>query len=509
MSGVAEVLGVNTPTSGDDVDLDLAWEKFVKRVWSWSDTPAPDPLPEVGDGAVFTQFLKNGVWRAMGGEASMEQLMVHEFGHALQLEQETMRARMSYWGHVSGFTNSKRGEPSDGFVGGSNRMEQMKVLIRLLLSNEPNKMPRGGLAEYQVSDQANFVNRYARYDLREDYAESFRLMTYDPERLIKVAPEKFLYLNALGWNARLDRENPGPLWYSGNDLDRLFPRAMRSEVFRKIFGMEGAGPAWHPVPLAAVLRAHQDELSSADLPPPYLVAAIPNDLPKELQTILSPGLLSVEIDGKTYVASEQRQKLRQDEAVVEWMNTYSYNFMIEKFRLQGTDGILGSYQKVVADENDPAKRSQHFEIIRELGRDLVDDGQWDKWYLAETQFHKEAGNVWLAARYSMLASDGTPEERLAQIRDLGSKADAGFERACFLATAVDVALETGDPKKVASAIESIPGETFGAWLRLRAGMRSAKALGGEIGKDLLEVAGKEAEGVKAPLIREHLEGLLK
>jgi hypothetical protein len=192
MLDVADVLGVNTPRSGEDVDLDLAWEKFVKRVWSWSDTPVPDPLPEVGDGAVFTQFLKDGVRRAMGGEASMEQLMVHEFGHALQLEQETMGARMSYWGHLSGFTNSKRGEPSDGFVGGSNRMEQMKVLIRLLLSNEPKKMSRGGLAEYQVSDKANFVNRYARYDLREDYAESFRLMTYDPERLIKVAPEKFL-----------------------------------------------------------------------------------------------------------------------------------------------------------------------------------------------------------------------------------------------------------------------------------------------------------------------------
>jgi hypothetical protein len=154
---------------------------------------------------------------------------------------------------------------------------------------------------------------------------------------------------------------------------------MRLEVFRKMFGMEGAGPAWHPVPLAAVLRAHQEELSSADLPSPYPVAAIPNDLPKELQTILSPGLLSVEIDGKTYVASEQRQKLRQDEAIVEWMNTYSYNLMIEKFRLQGADGILGSYQKVVADENDPTKRSQHFEIIRELGCDLVDDGQWNKW----------------------------------------------------------------------------------------------------------------------------------
>ena len=121
----------------------------------------------------------------------------------------------------------------------------------------------------------------------KDYVESFRVTAYDPEGLIKVAPEKFFYLNALAWNACLDNVNPGPFWYAGAELDRLLPKSMRMEMFRKVFGVGESGPAWHPVPLTAVLRAHQDELTAVELPGPYQVVELPDGLPKELKEAIS------------------------------------------------------------------------------------------------------------------------------------------------------------------------------------------------------------------------------
>lgn len=109
----------------------------------------------------------------------------------------------------------------------------------------------------------------------------------------------------------------------------------------------------------------------------------------------------------------------------------------------------------------------------------------------------------------MLASEDKSDEKLARISELGSKSDSGFERAAFLATAADIALDTGDLKKVNAAIETIPGDTLGAWLRLRAYLRAAKSLGGEVSEGLLESAKREAQGVKQPLLRKHLEGLLE
>ena len=509
LAGVADVLGVESPKDESDPALDLAWVEFVKRIWLWSGDAAPELIPEVGDGLVMTRFLKDGVRRAMGGEASMEQLMVHEFGHALQLEVDSLRVRMRYWASVSGTLNTDDGEPANGLVGAMNRMEEMMVLIRLLLAEDPEKVKRGTSAMFRSSSKARFVNRYARYDLREDYAESFRLMVYDPARLVKLSPEKFFYLNALGWNARLDRETPGPLWYSGDDLERLLPKSERAEMFERIFGVGEAGPAWHPAALAAVLRAHQSELHPSELPQPYPVVALPDDLPMTLQKALSPELSSVVIGGKTYSASEARQKHRQDELIVRWMNQYYYDYTIEQFRIKGTGGVLGSYRKMVGDEKNSDKRRQHFEVIRELGHGQLGEEQWKELYQAEAQFHKRAGNRWRAARYSILAAEGDADEKLEQIRKLGLKSEPSFECAAFLATAVDVALEAGDEDKVRAAIELIPGDTFGAWLRLRAGVRAAKSFGGKTGESFLNAAKKEAQSVQGPLLREHLEGLLE
>ena len=62
----------------------------------------------------------------------------------------------------------------------------------------------------------------------------WRLMAYDPEHLAKIAPEKFLYLNALGWNARLDLKAPGPLCYSGAEFERMLPKPVRKILQERI-----------------------------------------------------------------------------------------------------------------------------------------------------------------------------------------------------------------------------------------------------------------------------------
>ena len=111
------MLGVAPPKGADDPKVDPAWAEFVKRVWSWSDDLAPKEIPEVGDAAVFTRFLDDGVWRAMGGGVSMKQLMVYEFGHAPQLQQGSLFDRMSHRASVSSIRNSDDGGTANGVVG--------------------------------------------------------------------------------------------------------------------------------------------------------------------------------------------------------------------------------------------------------------------------------------------------------------------------------------------------------------------------------------------------------
>ncbi len=90
LAGVADVLGVEAPASGEGPVFEAAWKEFVKRVYSWNGSERPAQVPAIDDGEFWNRFLGDGVWHLMGGKASMEQLMFHEFGHALQLESGSM-----------------------------------------------------------------------------------------------------------------------------------------------------------------------------------------------------------------------------------------------------------------------------------------------------------------------------------------------------------------------------------------------------------------------------------
>lgn len=508
LAGIADVLGVAAPKDENDPAFQEAWREFVRRVYAWEGGRVPDPLPSVNDKKLWNQFLGDGVWRLMGGKVSMEQLIFHEFGHALQLEWGISDDKTLYWGELSGFTETRDGEAADGWISGFFKMEEVMVLIRVLMAGDESKISRGENADTQVSDKARFVNRYARYDLREDYAESFRLMAYDPERLAKTAPEKFLFLNALGWNARLDVREPGPLWYSGAELDRLLPEKARKDGLARILGRQGDEISLSPIAVAAILRAHAGVLTKEDLPEPHPAFEFVNDLPNSIFGVLDPALLQVEIEGSKYGASPKRLRENQNELILNWLDHFEFQNGISKFRAYGTEGIEGGYEEGVKVAPNLESRYFQYESLRVHGRELVPEDTWRTWDLNEAKFHHEGGAPWLAARYSILGSEKPARELYAEIKEIADKGASGFERAQFIGTAVDVALKANDLKVIPSKIKAIPGETLGAWLRVRYALSASSVAEGKAKEELLQLARSEVAACQNLVLKEKLQRLV-
>lgn len=492
LAGVADVLEVKAPSGPDDPALAVAWEAFVKRVYSWGEEEVPKVIPPPGDPKVLNSFLQEGVWRLMGGEVGRIPMLVHEFGHALQLEPEldSLSARMGYWGRISGFVQASSGKAADGFSGGRNKTENAIVLIRLLLAGDPAKLNRGPDADYGTSDDARFVNRYARFDLREDYAESFRLMAYEPQKLAKIAPEKFLYLNALGWNAALDLKEPGPLWYSGAELARLIPEAKRKAVFSRLFGRDGRELGLEVEPLTAILRAHEGELSSRDLPKPFPILEVPDDLPEVLRKALDTSLLEVKIEGAIYAGDEASQRKRQDEVIKRWIDRIEFELGIVKLLVNGTGGVGGAYEDL-NDSKTLQQREHRYEAIREAAKSELTEEELRGLDLKEMKFHREAGNQVAAKRYELLSSNKDLAELLKVVDLEAKKVDTEYDRVRLLGTGVDLALRSGNAEVIRERIKGVPGETLGRWMRVRFMMQAAGGVDSQAEKAKFKKAAEE------------------
>jgi hypothetical protein len=506
LAGVADLLGVEAPEDAEGPALAKAWEAFAERVYSWRGETVPIPLPPPGAPEVLDRFLKDGVGRALDGQVPMVQMLVHELGHALQLDPEGgMVDRMLCWATLSGFVETSDHEKADGFVGGGQSIEHAQVLIRLILADEPDKSPRGPMADYQPSSGARFVNRYGRYDLREDYAECFRLMVFDPERLARLAPEKFLYLNALGWNARLDVKNPGPLWYSGETFARLLPKSSRRAVFERLLGTNGQGPALHEVALAAVLRAHAEELAAEDLPPPYALLVTPDDLPGQLRASLDEGMLTAEVDGIVHVASPELQRARQDEMIAGWLEFHQFSLGLLAMMDDHPESIRKQYLEDVVKVAEAEERAEAYERLREYGKKLLPAQEWRQLDHQESNFQQQAGRALTAERFAILAQEGNHQARITRAQQKAEAAEAGLERVRLFATAADVALETGDPQRIRQTIQAIPGETLGAWMRTQYWLRAALETGQA---EFAAQAEQEVEKVGFPRLKGQMRSLL-
>jgi hypothetical protein len=510
LAGVADVLGVEAPRDEKDPAFLKAWTAFVARVHSWQGKPPLVPVPPPGDPALLDRFLEEGVWRSMGEKVPLVPLFVHEFAHALQLETglNGMAERMATWASLSGFVEADSEEPADGFSGGQNATENAMVLVRLILSDDPDRMPRGASAIYEPAAGARFVNRYARYDLREDYAESFRLMVFAPAVLAEKAPEKFLYLNALSWNTKLDTQQPGPLWYAGEDLARLLPKASRLPVTERLLGKDGKGPSLGPVVLAALLRAHANEWSAEDLPEPYQVIPVPEDVPLTLRESLAPAVLQVEIDGVTHVASPAAQLRWQDEEIRSWLDYQEFNLGLQE--LLGTDpeAVRQRYREDILSLEDARERAEAYEILREGGWSAEQADEWRIMDRQEAAAQGEAGNPLLAARYAILAEKGNHAARMKRAREMAEKAPRDFDRVLLIATAADVAMETRDHDTMRATIEAIPGQVLGAWLRIKYRQRAALLVERALREEFHAAARKDAEAVTLPQVRDLLKARL-
>ncbi|HMO26621.1 MAG TPA: hypothetical protein PKB10_10155, partial [Tepidisphaeraceae bacterium] len=202
---------------------------------------------------------------------------VHEYAHALQIRDGLFFAtrHVAFWGSLSGGQHAD-GTALDGYASGLFMMENPIELARLLLD--------GGRGEsiYRPHRHARFINRYAAYDAREDFAESVRVFVYDPQTLIEVAPEKFLFINATGWCGALDASDPGPLWIDARQIiDRGWQTSLE-QAARRIMWPTGDEPVVDLEVRAALLRAHADILRPEKLPPPHAASDLPDDLPKDL-----------------------------------------------------------------------------------------------------------------------------------------------------------------------------------------------------------------------------------
>ncbi|MCA8920593.1 MAG: hypothetical protein KDD82_02220 [Planctomycetes bacterium] len=292
---LAPTLGVEVPAGADAAALRPAWSAFVARCRATfgGEWPAPEESPP-GDPRVLDRFLEAGVAASLGGELpSLEALLVHELGHALQLGPKGYIGRVAAWATLSGWVEVARGEPADGFVGGGWANEDPGVLIRLLLGGE-----RGPGATFAPGPGGRFPTLYARFDPREDFAECYRLALTDPAALARSAPEKLLAINALGWCAGVSSP---PLF---SDAEAPWVRELGPGANRLL----GSAP---PVPSSsdalAILRAATPLLEGLELEgeatPPF---ALPQDVPQPVRAAWGGAEEGVALRGRTlYLAGER------------------------------------------------------------------------------------------------------------------------------------------------------------------------------------------------------------
>ena len=276
-------------------------------------------------------------------------------------------------------------------------------------------------------------------------------------------------------------------------------------------GRDKSGTALQPIALAAILRAHANELKSAELPTPHPLLGIPTDLPENLRQQLDPQLLQVEIDGHTYAAKPISQSKRQDEVISDWMSHFEFSVGMFKFWANGTEGLSGAYEKNVASEKDAHKRMFDYEALLQCSDDPNSE-PWRSLHLKEARHHESHGNKLLARRYRFLASEKKTNDLVLEVEKSAQAMKPGFERSLLYATAAEIALrekEKADPKAILKKIKAIPGTTAGTWLRIRAHMRAAKFLGPDHRKHFLDAARAEVAACPLPLLKKQLGTLIR
>lgn len=329
LATLADVLGASVPADPADPALDEAWRRLESRLETASPGERAPSLP-VGAARVLDQLVRHVVRIALGGtRPSLESLLVHELGHAVQASGSGFGSEVLAWGRLSGWIARETGEPAHGFEGGATCREDPIVLVRLVLGAD-----RGPGSIYSTHPDARFVTPYARYDPREDFAESYRVFLEDPARLARIAPLKLLGLNALGWAATADDQDAGPPffedWARVPWIDDLRP-GLAALIGERL-------PSPGVLDAAGILRASGDLLARLSIEPPARGAFIlPPDLPREVLASWHAGAGEVVSAGRTYHLSPEALAVELDEMVEKQRSREEFAVGINGFRDGETD----------------------------------------------------------------------------------------------------------------------------------------------------------------------------
>jgi len=449
--------------------IDEAWRRFVVTVYAWRGEPAPTPLPAVGAVEVLDRFLVDGVRRSLGGDVPLEQMLFHELAHAVQNHLRRMEPHMTMWGSLSGWRERDGDKPADGYSSGRFAIERPVVLIRLLLG-----LPRGD-SLYVPHERARFVDTYARYDLREDFAECARLMAYDPQRLAEAAPMKFLYLGSLGWSAKLDPKTPGPMWLGRDTMEvDAFRRATVAGA-RALLSERPDDVQPHPLAVAALLRAHRPMLKKADLPPAHGNRQVPPDLPPDLLQYLGGGRLTFVVEGEARQLPRQRLIALVDDELRRWIELQEMAVELEELLGSSAEELVDRYEKDVQGAPNDHERQLRFDrMVPALRRELPEMRFRQLCYQERTYWGdrrplitrpafptKGTGRSELVARrYDLLRAS---KEDYPEALTVPDASHASVELASVYARLL---FEARERKRAVEAIAQVPGRTWGAYRRV-------------------------------------------
>ncbi len=460
LSRMADLLGVPAPVTEET--LGAAWQAFVARAQAWPEWRAepddPSTVP-LGDPRWLEQFLAAAVERSLEGRPPLEDLLLHELAHAVQLAPRDESERMRAWGTVSGWVETAEGEAADGYVAGAHRIETPMVLLRLLFGDDR------AAGDFAPAPAARFATCYARSDLREDYAETVRLLATRPAELAARAPTKFLVANTIGRGASADRRAARTLWIdAARTLE--WQRQLRPGI-EHLLG-RGDGPAIDPELAAAVLRAHRplvEALASelGALPQP---AALPGDLPAGLGGAQAIERFVFEVGG--------RRAMVDPGAAERWIVTA----LEQSFEL--IDYELG-FEALWARDRVELRRY----VVDELEPTL---DPWRRWQVFRFAW-ADAQRVFSSAERAALASrearflEAAGRPRLAEAvrveAGMPSSADPGGSPVDADAVELGAArarrrLRDSRPVRPVEVLAEIPGPAYGACARVRLAVQMAQ-----------------------------------
>lgn len=319
LASLSDVLGVVAPEGADSPHLTPAWQAFAHAVARAAGAPLPATPPPVGDAAVFDQLVRGGVNAMLGKDWQLRTLLAHEIGHVVQFGGDHVQE----WSRLSAWVE-EGGEPADGFVGGGNAGENPITGIRLFLGGE-----RGPFAHYRPDSQSSMVSAYAAMDPREDFAECYRLLLTDPEQLARLAPEKFVWLNATAWSGDENSRAPGPLHVPWADVQGPRFGASACAGLRRIL-IDGRGSV---TTVRAMLGAYAEAIEAGTvLAPDAPIDPWPGEAVIDPEFKLAPNLWDVTIGARTLRPDVARVREVLHYAVARTMADVSFDRGLSRLR---------------------------------------------------------------------------------------------------------------------------------------------------------------------------------